>query len=85
MIIITVFMKELIILFDVTLEQNHEKDKCEKFIVIGDPVLNDINRHGLSKSKKVSVSNFPDATSEDFLKEIENTLKFYTDTLIVDV
>ena len=32
---------------------------------------------------KVSVSNFPGATSEDILDEIEDTLKTHPDTLIV--
>lgn len=69
---------------DVILEQNHGKDKRQKFNIIGDSLLNNINRHGLSKSKKVSVSNFALVTNEDRLEEIQNTLKLYTDTLIVD-
>ena len=46
-------------------------------------MLNNINSLGLSKSKKVSVSNFPGAISEDFLAEVEDTLKTHPDTLIV--
>ena len=46
-------------------------------------MLNNINSRGLSKSKKVSVSNFPGATSEDILAEVEDTLKTHPDTLIV--
>ena len=46
-------------------------------------MLNNINSRGLSKSNKVSVSNFPGATSEDILDEIEDTLKTHPDTLIV--
>ena len=46
-------------------------------------MLNTINSLGLSKSKKVSVSNFPGATSEDILAEVEDTLKAHPDTLIV--
>ena len=64
---------------DVILEQNHGKDKRQKFNIIGDSLLNNINRHGLPKSKKVSVSNFAGATSEDLLQEIQNTWKFYMD------
>ena len=51
--------------------------------IIGDSMLNNINSCGLSKSNKVSVSNFPGATSEDILDEIEDTLKTHPDTLIV--
>ena len=46
-------------------------------------MLNNINSCGLSNSKKVSVSNFPDVTSEDVLAEVEDTLKTHPDTLIV--
>ena len=46
-------------------------------------MLNNINSRGLSKSKKVSVSNFPAATNEDILVEVEDTLKTHPDTLIV--
>ena len=46
-------------------------------------MLNNINSRGLSKSNKVAVSNFPGATSEDILDEIEDTLKTHPDTLIV--
>ena len=46
-------------------------------------MLNNINSPGLSKCNKVSVSNFPGATSEDILNEIEDTLKTHPNTLIV--
>ena len=46
-------------------------------------MLNNINSRGLSKSKKVSVSNFPSGTSKDILDEVEDTLKTQPDTLIV--
>ena len=52
-------------------------------IIIGYSMLNNINSRGLSKSKKRSVSNFPDATSEDILAEVEDTLKTHPDTLLV--
>ena len=45
-------------------------------------MLNNINSRELSKSNKVSVSNFPGATSEDVLDEID-TLKTHSDTMIV--
>ena len=46
-------------------------------------MLKNINSRELSKSKKVSVSNLPGATSEDILDKIENTLTTHPDTLIV--
>ena len=46
-------------------------------------MLNNINSRGLSRSKDVSVSNFPGATGEDILAEVEDTLKTHPDTLIV--
>ena len=63
--------------------QHNDYNKKEKsnVIIIGDSMLNNINSCGLSKSNKVSVSNFPGATSEDILDEIEDTLKTHPDTL----
>ena len=61
----------------------NKKEKSQNVIIIGDLMLNNINSRGLSKSKKVSVSNFPGATSEDILAEVEDTLKTHPDTLIV--
>ena len=40
---------------------------------------------GLSKSKKVSVSNHPGATTEDILSAVAESLKTNPDTLIVHV
>ena len=67
------------------LVQHNDYNKKEKsnVIIIGDSMLNNINSRGLSSSNKVSVSNFPGATSEDILDEIEDTLKTHPDTLIV--
>ena len=48
-------------------------------------MLNNINGRGLSKSKKVSLSSFTGATSENILAEAEDTLETYPDTLIVPV
>ena len=61
----------------------YNKKEKSNVIIIGDSMLNNINSCGLSKSNKVSVSNFPGATSEDILDEIEDTLKTHSDTLIV--
>ena len=58
----------------------HKKEKSKNFIIIGDSILNNINSRGLSKSKKVSVSNFPGATSEDILAEVEYTLVVHAET-----
>ena len=65
--------------------QHNDYNKRDKsnVIIIGDSVLNNINSRGLSSSNKVSASNFPSATSEDILDEIEDTLKTHPDTLIV--
>ena len=62
---------------------NSKKEKSQKVIIIGYSMSNNINSRGLSKSKKASVSNFPGATSEDILVEVEDTLKTYPDTLII--
>ena len=45
-------------------------------------MLNNINSRGLSKSIKVYVNNFPGATSEDILDEVEDTLKIRPDSLL---
>ena len=67
------------------LVQHNDYNKKEKsnVIIIDDSMLNNINSPGLSKCNKVSVSNFPGATSEDILNEIEDTLKTHPNTLIV--
>ena len=67
------------------LVQHNDYNKKEKsnVIIIDDSMLNNINSRGLSKCNKVPVSNFPGATSEDILNEIEDTLKTHPDTLIV--
>ena len=59
---------------------DYNKREKSNVIIIGGSMLNNINSRGLSKSNKVSVSNFPSATSEDILDEIEDTLKTYPDT-----
>ena len=80
---ITVFKSELIILLIITSLWSNGMIVIRKKNIIGDSMLNNINSCGLSKSNKVSVSNFPGATSEDILDEIEDTLKTHPDTLIV--
>ena len=57
----------------------NKKEKSKNVIIIGDSMLNNINSRALSKSKKVSVSNFPGATCEDILAEVEGTLKAHPD------
>ena len=61
----------------------NKKEKCKNAVIIGDSMLNNINSRGLSKSKKVSVSNFPGGTRKDILDEVEDTFKTQPDTLIV--
>ena len=61
----------------------NKKEKSQNVIIIDDSVLNNINSCRLSKSKKLSVSNFPGVTSENILAEVEDTLKTHPDTLIV--
>ena len=71
---------------NLSLVQHNNYDKKEKsmsVIIIGDSMLNNINRCGLLKSKKVSVSNFPGITSNDILDEVEDTLKTHPDIVIV--
>ena len=67
------------------LVRHNDYDEKEKsnVIIIGDSMLNNSNNRGLLKSNKASVSNFPGATREDILDEIEDTLKTHPDTLIV--
>ena len=64
-------------------QDNNKKEKSKNVIITGNSMLNNINSRGLSKSKKVSVSNFPGATREDILAEVDGTLKSHPDTLIV--
>ena len=75
--------RELIILLIIIFPQVRYNNYDKNIIIIGDSMLNNINNRGLCKSKKVSVSNFPGATSEDILAEAEDTLKLHPDNLIV--
>ena len=86
MTIITVFKRENIVNNNLPLVQisnYNNKEKSKNFIIKGNSMLNNINSLGLSRPKKVSVSNFPVATGEDILAEVESTLKTHPDTLIV--
>ena len=67
-----------------SLVQDDKKGKCKSFFIVGDSVQNNINSRGLSKSKKVAISNHPVATSEDILSAVEETLKTNPNTLIVN-
>ena len=49
---------------------NNKKEKSQNMIIFRDSMLNSINNRGLSKSKKVSVNNFPGAISENILGEV---------------
>lgn len=54
-----------------------EKDKHKKIIMIRNSTLINISSCGLLKSKKVSISNFPGAISEDTLKTNLGTLTIH--------
>ena len=64
--------------------QDNKKDESKNIIIFADSMLNNTNGCGLSKSKKVSFSSHPSATSKDILSAVEEILKTNPDTLIVD-
>ena len=66
------------------LVQDDAKGKCKSVFIVGGSVQNNINSRGLSKSKKVAISSYSVATSEDILSAIEETLKTSPDTPIVN-
>ena len=72
-----------IINYNFPLGEDNKKDKGRNVDIVGDSMLNDLNSLGLSKSKKVSVSNHPGVTNEDILSEVEESLKTFPDTRIV--
>ena len=65
------------------LGQDKKENKAKNAIIVDDSMLNNINSRGRSKSKKVSVSSHPGATTEDILSAVEESLKTNPDTLIV--
>ena len=52
--------------FPLVQHNNYNKKEKSNFIIISDSMLDNINSRRLSKSNKVSVSNLPGATSEDY-------------------
>ena len=54
-------------------DKTHLKKK--KAIVIGDSMVKNTNKHGLSKSNKVLVKNFLGATSEKIPEEMDEIIK----------
>ena len=66
-----------------SLGQDNKKDKRKDFIAVVDSMLNNINSRGLSKTKKVSVSNHPGTTSEDILSAVDEPFKTNPGTHIV--
>ena len=64
-------------------EEKGIEDLSNKVVVIGDPMLNNINSRGLSKSKELDVLNFPGATSSDILTKIDDVLNKKSASLIV--
>ena len=74
MTIIIVFKRGFIILLITSIWSNIMiiLKKSKSVIIMGDSVLKTIKSRGLSKCKKVSVCNFPGATSKGILNEIGN-------------
>ena len=66
------------------LVQDDAKGKCKSVVIVGGSVQNNINSRGLSKSKRVAISSYSVATSEDILSAAEETLKTNRDTPIVN-
>ena len=60
-------------------------DRTKNVIIIGDSMLNNVNRRGLPKSKKVEVLNFPGATSTDISNKMDDILEDKPQSLIVHV
>ena len=67
-------------------EEKGIEDLSNKAVIIGDCMLNNINRRSLCKSKvDVHVLNFPGATSSDVLTKIDDVLNKKPASLIVHV
>ena len=67
-------------------EKSSNDGRSKEVIVISDSMLNNVNSHGLSKSKNVDVINFPGATSTDIVENIDKILeKQQPKSLIVHV
>ena len=58
-------------------------DRTKNVIIIGDSMLKKVNSHGLSKSKKVEVLNFPGTTSTDIVNKMDDILEDEPQSLIV--
>ena len=58
-------------------------DRTKNVIIIGDSLLKKVNSHGLSKSKKVEVLNFPGTTSTDIVNKMDDILEDKPQSLIV--
>ena len=54
-------------------------------IIISDSMLNNVNCHGLLKSKKVEVLNFPGATTSDIANRMDDILVDKPQSLILHV
>ena len=60
---------------DASNEKSSNDGRSKEVIVISDSMLNNVNSHGLSKSKNVDVINFPGATSTDIVENIDKILE----------
>ena len=65
--------------------QLEKKDSSNKVMVMDDSMLNNISNHGLSKTKKVDVLNFPGATSTVILTKVDNVLDKKPESIIIYV
>ena len=68
-----------------SINKTSNNNTLNNIVVIGDSMLNNINAHELSKSKKVDVLNFPGATSSDIVNEIDEELKGKPESLIIHI
>ena len=68
---------------DTALEKEVNHDQSSKVVIIGDSMLNNINGRGLSKTNKVDVLKFPDATSADIVTKIDDVLDEKPESIII--
>ena len=65
--------------------QLEKEDSSNKAVITGDFMLNNINSHGLSKTKKFNGLNFPEATSTDIVTTIDDVLDKKLESIIIHV
>ena len=65
--------------------QLEKENSSNKAVITGDFMLNNINSHGLSKTKKFNGLNFPEATSTDIVTTIDDVLDKKLESIIIHV